>query len=140
MSHRGIDPSSFRSLAILVESVTAPLLLAHPTPVCLDVDIDESIEVPCDPVATVELVRTLTRQALSVMPEGGELTVTGCQGPTGIELELADSGVDVDSRIRRLPLAAAAIGAKIKWQNCPQGGGAVTILFPQRPETRRLAA
>jgi hypothetical protein len=140
MSHLSIDPSSHRSLAVLVESVAGPLLMGHPSPVCLEVDIDAKIDVPADPVATVELVRTLTRQALSVMPDGGDLVVTGCETPAGVELELADTGVDVESRARNLPLAAAAIGAEVRWQNCPQGGGAVTIVFPRRVQSRRRAA
>lgn len=140
MSHRSIDPASFRSLAILVESVAIPLLRDHTAPICLEVDIDHGIEVPTDPAATTELVRTVTRHALAVMPSGGDLTITGVEVDGRVELEFADTGEDIEARVRRLPLAAAAIGAEIRWQNCPQGGGAVTITFPGTSESQRLAA
>lgn len=140
MSHHWIDPRSCRSLAILVESITAPLLMQHAAPVCLEVDIDHAIDLPADPAATAELVRTLVGQSLGTMPDGGDLVITGCDTPTGVELEMADSGVDVQQRVRRLPLAAAAVGAEIRWQNCPQGGGAVTVKFPPKTQSRQIAA
>lgn len=140
MSVLQIDPSSFRSLAILVESVAVPLLREHPSPVCLEVEVDPEIEVPGDRAPTVELVRVLTQQALSVMPDGGDLTVTGLETDHGVELELADTGREVDGRERRLPMAAATLGADIRWQNCPQGGVAVTVRFPRHANARRRAA
>ena len=141
MTHPIIDPKSCQSLAILVEVVTAPLLMQHPSPVCLEVDIDEAIGVPSDAAITAELIRTLAGQALLEMPGGGDLCITACETPAGIELEMADNGSDVQERARRLPLAAAAIGADIRWQNCPQGGGAVTVIFPRRDVSfKRLAA
>ena len=63
------------------------------------------------------------------MPEGGDLNIAACKTDQGVELELADSGGDIETRATRLPLAAAAIGAEVRWQNCPQGGGAVTVTF-----------
>ena len=140
MSHPWIDPSSCRSLAVLVESVTAPLLMQHAAPVCLEVDIDHAIGLPADPAATAELLRTLVGQALTMMPDGGDLAITGCETAGRVELEMADSGDDVEQRIRRLPLAAAAVGAEIHWQNCPQGGAAVTVKFPPRAQSRPMAA
>ena len=89
---------------------------------------------------TVELLKTLVTQSLLEMPEGGDLTVTACETPTGIELELADTGCDVSDREKRFPMAAAAIGAAVIWQNCPQGGGAVTIKFRPQEGVRRAAA
>jgi len=140
MSNQWIDPKTCRSLAVLVESVTAPLLIEHSTPICLELDIDTSLDVPADPARTVELVRTLTRQALAEMPEGGDLNITACETPRGLELEMADTGTDIQHRAKRLPLAAAAIGAHVVWQNCPQGGAAVTVTFPGQSGMRRLAA
>jgi hypothetical protein len=140
MSNQWIDPSSCRSLAVLVESVIAPLLIQHESPVCLELDIDTSLDVPGDASKTVELLKTLVSQSLSEMPEGGDLMVTACQTATGLELELADTGCDVNDREKRLPMAAASIGASVTWQNCPQGGGAVTIKFPPQEGIRRAAA
>lgn len=140
MSSQWIDPSSCRSLVILVESVTAPLLMQHQAPVCLDIDIDAELAVPSDPIPMVELLRALTRQALDEMLHGGDLTITACETADGVELEMADTGSDVGERSKRIPLAAAAIGAQIRWQNCAQGGGAVTVVFPRRSQSRRKAA
>ena len=140
MTNQWIDPSSCRSLAVLVESVIAPLLIQHDSPVCLELDIDTSLEVPADAVKTVDLLKTLVSQSLSEMPDGGDLVVTACQTPRGLELELADTGCDIEEREKRLPMAAASIGASVMWQNCPQGGGAVTIKFPPQQGIRRAAA
>jgi hypothetical protein len=88
----------------------------------------------------VLLVRTLVDQALSEMPEGGDLTITACETAQGVELEFADTGGDIENRAKRLPLVAAAIGAQLVWRNCPQGGGAVTVTFPRQDGIRRMAA
>ena len=140
MSNQWIDPSTCRSLAVLVESVTAPLLIEHRAPVCLELDIDTAIEVPADAGRTVDLVQTLVGQALCEMAEGGDLTITACETPRGLELELADTGRDIEQRAQRLPLAAAALGAQVVWQNCPQGGGAVTVTFRRQSGSGRIAA
>ncbi len=140
MSSHWIDPSTCRSLAVLVESVIGPMLMQHSSPVCLDLDIDLQIEVPGDATATVELIRALTRQSLEEMPEGGDLTVTVCETAGTIDLEMADTGCDIEHRIQRIPMTAAVIGAQVSWQNCPQGGAAVTVSFPIRTESLRKVA
>lgn len=135
-----MEPSQCRNLLVLVESVTAPLLIQHESPVCLDLDIDVELPIPCDPNRAAELITALSKQALEAMPDGGDLTITAYQSDSVIELEIADSGIDVAQRERHLPIAAAAIHADLKWQNCPQGGVAVTVLFPAKPSSRRMAA
>ena len=140
MSNQWIDPNDCHSLAILVESVTAPLLIEHPAAVLLEVDIDQSIGIPADPTQTVDLIHSLVGQALAEMPSGGEITVTACETVHGIELEFADTGGDAEKRGKHLPMAAASIGATITWRNCPQGGAAATITFRRQSGTDRLAA
>lgn len=140
MSNHWIDPSKCQSLAVLVESVIAPLLIEHHAPVCLDLDVDTSVPVPADPSQTAELLRALVRQSLQEMPDGGDLSVTACEMPHGLELELADTGAEIESRPTRLPMAAATIGARVGWQNCPQGGAAVTITFRAQGGQQRMAA
>lgn len=140
MQNKWIDPKTSHSLAVLVESVTAPLLIAHSAPICLEIDIDISVQVPADPARTVDLVKTLVGQAIDEMPEGGDLYVTACETARGLELEVADTGRDIDQRPKNLPLAAAAIGAQVAWQNCPQGGAAVTITFRRQEGSGKLAA
>ncbi|MCO8120824.1 ATPase [Stieleria sp. TO1_6] len=125
---------------VLVESVTAPLLIQHPSPVCLEMDIDAHLPIPCDSRRAADLIMALSRQALDAMPDGGDLSIMACQTEHGIELEIADSGSDVQTRERHLPIAAAAVNAELQWQNCPQGGVAVTILFPAQSSSSRLAA
>ncbi|QDT02735.1 hypothetical protein K227x_11130 [Rubripirellula lacrimiformis] len=131
MTNHWIDPKTSHSLAVLVESVTVPLLIEHAGPVCLELDIDTQMKVPADPGRTVDLVRALVGQSLAEMSDGGDLTITACETADGVELEFADTGSDVGRRPQSRPMAVAAIGASVEWQNCPQGGGSVTVKFPR---------
>ncbi|MGB7345592.1 MAG: ATPase [Pirellulaceae bacterium] len=140
MSKKWIDPESCSCLAVLVESVIAPLLIQHNGPVCLELDVPTTLPVPADPRQTAQLLETLVQQSLAQMADGGDLMIMAVETAGGIEMELADSGTDVDSRPCSLPLAAAAIGANLRWQNVPQGGAAVTIFFGRRSESGRVAA
>ena len=140
MKPQWIDPASCQSLVVLVEAVAAPMLVRHSAPVCLELDVDASLGIPADPQQTADLIRSLVNQALSEIPDGGDLMVTSCHSSGNIELEIADSGCDIQDRSQRLPMAAAAIGAELNWQNCPQGGGAVTITFRSDAQSKRMAA
>ena len=140
MASGWMEPGSCRNLVVLVESVTAPLLIEHQSPVCLELDIDVELPIPCDPVQTADLITALTKQALAAMPDGGDLNITACQSDAGLELEIADSGIDAERRQRNFPIAAAALNADLQWQNCPQGGAAVTVLFPGNSSQGRMAA
>ena len=140
MSKKWMDPEACKMLAVLVESVTAPLLIQHEAPVCLELDIPTTLQVPADPKQTAELVRTLVVQAIAEMGGAGDLLITACETSNGVELELADSGCDINARAKSLPMVAGLIGAELSWQNCPQGGAAVTIKFPAKGEIRRMAA
>ena len=140
MPNHWIDPSQCQSLAVLVESVTAPLLIEHEAPVCLELEIDTSFEVPADSERTVDLIQALVNQSLSEMPDGGDLTITACETAQGLELELADTGCDIKDRLQRTPIAAAALGVELVWQNCPQGGAAVTMTFRRQSGSGRIAA
>lgn len=140
MSNHWIDPNDCHSLAVLVETVVGPMLIQHEVPICLELDIDTSMGVPEEVSKTVDLLQALVNQALEEMPSGGDLNVTAFDSPTGIELEIADTGCDIEQREKRLPLVAASIGASLAWQNCPQGGGAVTIKFPSRHQVQRRVA
>lgn len=140
MSHQLIGKWNDHPLAIVVETVASPLLMSHPAPVCLDVDIDGDIRLPVDSPSLCQVLDSLIRQALSEMPKGGELTITGCETPMGVEIELADTGRDVAERPCKLPMIAAAMSADIRWQDCPQGGGAVTLSIPFYKKSVRRAA
>lgn len=140
MSAKWISPKDCRSLAVLVESAIGQILIQHEMPICLELDIDTKIDVPADAEQIVKLLESLVSQSLEEMPEGGDLTITAVESPRGVELELADTGCDVENRSRRLPMIAASMGASLSWQNCPQGGGAVTISIPRQQQQRRAAA
>ncbi len=131
--------SADTSLAVLVECVISPLLLEHPAPICFELDMPVSLMTTADRERLSDLVTSLVRESLEQMPDGGELTVTGCQTAHGVELEIADTGSDVESRGNRLSLAAAALGCKPQWQNCPQGGAAVTLVLPFSDAVRKAA-
>lgn len=137
MSEHWIDPTKCESLAVLVESVAGPLLIEHQAAICLELDINVELDVPADPARTCDLIRSLVGQSLSEMSAGGDLTITAVQTDQGVELEIADTGGDADGRAQSRPMAAAAIGASIQWQNCPQGGASVTILFPPPMEDQQ---
>lgn len=127
------------SLAVLVECVISPLLREHPAPICFELDMPVDLMTTADRGRLGDLVTSLVRESLEQMPDGGELTVTGCQTGHGVELEIADTGSDVESRGNRLSLAAAALGCKPQWQNCPQGGAAVTLVLPFSDTVRKAA-
>ena len=140
MSTKWIDPQSCPSLAVLVETVASPLLIQHKAAVYMEMDIPSGLPIPANPVLVAEMLGTLVSQALAEMPDGGDLNVMACETPNGLELEVADSGCDAEARAKSIPLAAAAIGAKLDWRNCAQGGASVTIAFPPKREAQRVAA
>lgn len=131
--------STASSLAVLVECVVSPLLREHPAPICFELNVPIDLMTTADRQRLSDVVRSLVRDSLEQMADGGELTVTGCLTAHGVELEIADTGSDVDSRGNKLSLAAAAMGCKPQWQNCPQGGAAVTLVLPFNDAVRKVA-
>ncbi|TWT53000.1 hypothetical protein Pla22_06280 [Rubripirellula amarantea] len=140
MSNHWIDPTQCDSLAVLVESVAGKMLIQHQSPICLELDIDTSLPVPADKARTCDLLTSIIRQSLDEMVDGGDLTIIAIDTGCGIELEIADTGRDISNRAQSRPMAAAAVNATLRWQNCPQGGGSVTIAFPPEQRQRRMAA
>ena len=140
MSSQWIDPESCQSLAVLVETVTAPLLIQHASPVCLELEIETSMPIPADARKTAELVRTLVTQSLAEMPDGGELSIGAVEVAGCVQLSLTDSGCPPSDRACSIPMTAAAIGAKLQWQPAEQGGAVVNITFTRQGESGRMAA
>lgn len=141
MSNLFIGEEPNQPLAIVVELVASQLLRRQSAAICLEVDIDFELRLPTDSASFCQLIESLVRQAIIEMPDGGEMTITGCETPTGIEIEIADTGSDVEQRACKLPMIAAAMAAELSWQNCPQGGAAVTATLPiYHQHTRRKAA
>lgn len=130
MTHRLIGTEENHPLAIVVESVASQLLRNQPAPICLEVEIDYELRLPVDSPSFCQLIESLVRQSIIEMPDGGEMTITACETPTGVEIEIADTGGDIETRACKLPMIAAAMAAELSWHNCPQGGGAVTAKLP----------
>ncbi|TWT83397.1 hypothetical protein CA13_48620 [Planctomycetes bacterium CA13] len=141
MSHHWIDPKACDSLAILVESVACAQLTQNHAPICLEIDIDSHLCIPAKGEKVAELIRTMVNHSIVEMGDGGgDITITAIDAATGLELEVADTGRSIEERETTIPFAAAAIGAKVHWQNCPQGGAAATVVFRPHAGASRMAA
>jgi two-component system sensor histidine kinase HydH len=128
----------------------APFVWSHG--VKLVADVSRDLGVVADRGMLSSAVLNLAQNAIDAMPQGGRLEVTACVGRGGLELEIADSGPGLnDEMLRRafepffttkpgalgLGLAlvrriAAVHGGDVLAVNCPEGGAAFTLRFPQR--------
>jgi signal transduction histidine kinase len=126
--------------------------------VAVDIDAPRDPYGVGDPDMLRRAVLNLVLNALDAMPEGGQIVVTGWNGPEGLEVEVADSGPGVapencdrvfepffttKSGGAGLGLAivyriAEAHGGRAWVRNCPEGGAAFTIRIP-RPAARAAA-
>lgn len=105
----------------------------------LEMDIPAELSFPRDSEKLAQLVQSLVGSAVASLECDGEIAVTAWQAGETLEIEVADSGPAVQDRPRFLPLAVGALGAELVWQNCPQGGAAVTVVVP-RVAPKRSAA
>ena len=147
-------------------------------PVCRQWDVRELVQEVCDALApqlSAQRIHTeisvapgtrlwadrdmlrralfnLVLNAVDAMPNGGQLIITGCHGPYGFELEVADSGPGVEENLRSrifepffttksegtglglaiVYRAAEAHAGDVRLTNCPEGGAAFTIRIPPR--------
>lgn len=126
-------------LAELIRQATDGLLVRHPAEIGCDFDLDPRIIVRQMPNEIRDLVHALVRQSLQEMEDGGELTITAWSDGERVELEIADTGRSVTQRPKCLPMVAAVVGARMHWQDCPQGGAAVTVDLGSQTVRREAA-
>jgi signal transduction histidine kinase len=121
---------------------------------CIDVEVD----VPPHTLLTADrdlfhqAVWSLVQNSIDLMPNGGELVITSYDSPTGLELEVADSGPGLSEQQLRSAFQAHSTGkhrglgpglvvvqqiaelhgGSVTAMNCPEGGAAFTIKIPRR--------
>ena len=128
----------------------APQLSAQEIQV--ELDIPEQASFVADREMVRRAVLNLALNALDAMPDGGHLVITSHAGSENFELEIADSGGGLSEEVQHrafepfyttknsgtgLGLAivyhiAEVHGGGVTAQNCPEGGAAFTLCFPQR--------
>jgi signal transduction histidine kinase len=119
------------------------------------VDCDQDLTALADADMLKRAVLNLVLNALDALPAGGELVLTACQTAVGLEIEVADSGPGIPAPLldrlfepffttkgsgTGLGLAiveriAAVHGGRALVANCPEGGAAFTLIFPQANTT-----
>ncbi len=139
MNRRSFSPSGPSLLAVLVECTVAPMLREHAAPILFELNIDTSLKTNANSEHLISLLQSLVHDSLREMQDGGELTISACQTANGVELEIADTGSDAENRSHSISIAAASLGCKPHWQNCPQGGAAVTLILPFSNAARKAA-
>jgi signal transduction histidine kinase len=138
-----------RLLVEEVLSALAPQLAAQG--IAVQVDCPPELRARMDPEMLRRALLNLVLNALDVLPAGGELVITACRTPAGLELEVADSGPGIPPALVErlfepffttkqggtgLGLAiveriAAAHGGRVLASNCPEGGAAFTLILPE---------
>lgn len=127
--------------------------------VTVEISVPSAISVDVDRRMLGAAFRNLTVSALSSMPRGGQLVVTAVASPSGIEIEVADSGPGLSATeiskafvplrssqagTSGLELAIAehvvtAHGGQATARNCPEGGIALTLHLPWRRAKEAVA-
>lgn len=148
-------------LRMLINEVLAslaPQFAAQEIEACLDISAEVGFS--ADPEMLRRALLNLALNALDAMPDGGRLSISAHEGPWGIEIEVADTGVGLCDEARRrafepffstkshgtgLGLAIVARIAEVHGgaclaQNCPDGGAAFTVRLPKTSHYMEAAA
>jgi two-component system, sensor histidine kinase FlrB len=138
-----------RLLADLLDSLRPQLEAQH---IEATIDVPTPMKLRVDREMLRRAVLNLCLNAIDAMPDGGALTLAAYQTPTGIELEVADTGPGLTDEARRrafepffstkshgtglgLAIVSRVVevhGGTCIAQNCPDGGAAFTLRIPQR--------
>lgn len=96
-----IRPQPVRLQDIVAGSIDQVTALASQEKLSIVFDKPELPEVPVEPSLYGQIVNNLLSNAIHYTPEGGTITVTLSQNPSGFQLDVADTGIGI-------PMAARA--------------------------------
>jgi len=116
-------------------------------PVTATLDVDAGLDVPGDPRHLRGVLAPLVEAAFAASgcrdrrrPGCAEVVVTALACTDRVEIEVADSGDAFESDIAgELRVLADRAGATVAAARCPEGGTAVTLVFPRRRASSRAA-
>ncbi len=110
--------------------------------VSLELDVPDDLETTFASASLCQLVESLVRGSMDHLDEQdgrSELSISIWNLGNRLELEVADNGSAIETRPHLFPMIAAAMGIQLLWQNCPQGGAAVTAILPHVAGRREAA-
>jgi hypothetical protein len=134
------EPGEPGTLAIRIRQAALKAIAGRA--VSLEWDVPTDLETTFAPESLCQLVESLVRGSMDHLDEQdgtSELSVSIWNLGNRLELEVADNGSSIESRPQRFPLIAASMGVQLLWQNCPQGGAAVTAILPNAAGRREAA-
>jgi signal transduction histidine kinase len=115
------------------------------------IDIPSRQMITADGDMLRQAIANLVVHSIDEMPDGGSLVITSAAGPSGLDLEIADSGPGLPEEMQHQPpnefyrTSAGTVdfglavvcriaqlhGGKVTAVNCPEGGAAFTLSIPQ---------
>ncbi len=108
------------------------------------IDCPPDLLAPADPPSIRSTVTRLIEHAIDRMMRGGDLDIVVVSTPRGIEIEVADTGptpaVRPAGAVQFLPRSRSLPpGSFLEYEDCPQGGWAVTWVLPAARALRAAA-
>jgi hypothetical protein len=113
-----------------------------PVDITLDLDAGNVATAEAGPLAALlrSLMESACEAAAASPPRLREVVVTAVAVPTGLEIEVADSGPKPVAGSQAASRALAErLGGTLACRGCPEGGTAVTLHLPRRGQQRQAA-